>query len=232
MRTTRRVQAQPLACVAPWQHARSVFVYNIDAPAFSTPQQHSAPAGNALPDDIGTAGFTCNAGDSLLICMAGIPHGSGHKLADNLSSITAFAEATNALHVSAHQARLGVSGANNIDILYSTGFESRAHFVYFDRKNMRVRTAFSSQDGTDPYGPPVFAGIVSGVGAGTDAGIGSIDISTLYLHEFAEKGPIHIIRWPTGTAPPIAVIELAMEWMWYEWVTKNNFVIYPYLSSY
>ena len=185
-----------------------------------------------LSSDVGAANFSINVGDSILICFAAIARASGNKVADDLGNDTALVSATNKLHVSSHEAKLGNDVLNNIDATYSIGFESRAQFAYFDRPNMRWRIAMSVQDVSDPFGPPTFAGIASGVGTGTDAGIGTLNISAMFMRGYMEKGPIHIIRWPSGTAPAIGVIETAMEWMWHTWSLKDKFVLYPPLVNY
>lgn len=230
MKSRFRVVA-PLWDTPAWEHPNTVFSHNVYAGAFDTPNVRESAGVDVGYTDLAVTPFTINEGDHVLVCHAGIPSSSGHKFADDLSSATAFPSATNAIHLSAHQAKLGAGATNYIGGLYSTGYESRARFWYIDRENFESVLALANQDGTAPYGPAEFAGIQTDAGTGTDAGIGDVTISALVNNEWLEDGPIHVIRWTAGNAPPRSVIETAMEWMWYEW-HRNNFVLYPTLIHY
>jgi len=226
----RRIAVKTLRQYDAWLHPNTVFSSGLDVSAFDTAHSRVPTADDAVTTDL-AASFTINEGDHLLICHAGIPNNSGHKLADSLRNTTALPDGANTLHLSAHGAKLGAGLTNTLLDEASSSFESRAKFAYFDRENFEVLSAVSTPDYTEPYGPAEFAGIVTTAGIGTDAGIGAIEISALVNYNWLEEGPIHIIRWTAGNAPSRTVIETAMEWMWYEW-HRDNFVLYPPLRNY
>lgn len=213
-----------------WQHPNALLTVDYDADAFASQPPLTLPAGTAVTTSL-SASFTINEGDHLLVCHAGIPNNSGHKLADSLASTSAIPDTTNVLHLSAHGAKLGAGFTNTLWDTSSTGFEARCRFAYFDRENFEVLTALSTPDNTSPYGPASFSGIVTTAGTGTDAGIGDVVIDGLVNYNWHEEGPIHIVRWTAGNAPPRTMIEAALEWMWYEW-DRDNFILYPPLINY
>jgi len=221
-----------------WTPDSNVIAHNIYADVFTTPHARSFGAvseSDYIDPIIDFTTFTINQGDHILICHAAIPGSSGNKLATTLNTgaTTAFASLTDKLHLSLHEAKLGDGLTNYIGKNdYSSGFESRAQFAYFDRENFIGRVATSTQIGAPPYGPSTFPGVASFTGTGTDAGIGDLTIDALYENHYYEHGPLYILRWTSGNAPPIGVIETAMEWMWYEWNLRDNYVVYPPLINY
>lgn len=220
-----------MAGAARWTHSKAVFTYSVDGTVV-TPFSHELPTGSALSSNVGAASFSVAPGESLLVCTAGIPFNSGNKLADNLASTTSFPDASNKFHVSSHVALLGSDTANQLRINYSSGFESRARFIYFDRANFTTWSALSVQQGGPIYTTPVFAGLQSAAGTGTDAAMGTVNITALLNYNMFEQGPIHIIKWASGANPPLALVKTAMEWMWYVWNTRNRFVLYTPLVNY
>jgi len=190
---------------------------------------------STVPDVNDFASFTTNVGDHLLVIYSAVPQTSGWKLSSDMTLNTAFADRTagKQLHVSAHDILLG-DNTNSIEPTFgsiSMGFEHRCSVAYFDRENQVFRFASSLQDVSDPYDGSVFGGLNATNGSkGTDAGMGSFNLS-MSIRRMSELGSVRIIRWAAGKAPPIAVINAALEWTWRSWAVDNRPVLYPGLIS-
>ena len=98
MKTARTII--PLAAVPKWRHDRTVFSQNVYDSGSLIAQQHNTLT--AIPSARSTTDFTISQGDSVLICMACIPAGSGNKLADNLTVQKERRRAVDKENVDAH----------------------------------------------------------------------------------------------------------------------------------
>ena len=206
-----------------------------------SPWNQSADTRVAIPGSSIEQAFNFDEGDHLLIAVAGVFNASGSRYSnywqnDTVGSSQFFQGAPGELTIAPHGFGFNensLTGDNGLYVANSYGFGHRCFVGYIDRENGLGRYANVNQDVTEPY-QDTFAAIASLTqgAAWDDSAIGTVSVDFGFNSKFVERGSIRAIKWTSGNAPPIAVIETAIEWMYRRWADKNNSVIYPPLVEY